>query len=100
MVVTTLLYVQTKSPAIGCVAASSCCVNLWCLYLQFAFAATSYQRCCGWCDIRCRDCGRNRMKTLIYRNSNDLASKSANKQYANVEIEESVSRSSCLSNAE
>merc|ERR1711879_626419 len=70
------------------------CVNLWCMYLQFAFAETSYQRCCGWCDIRCKRCGLKRSRKIIYKHSNQLtvtpASKQPSNQFLSVQVDGSV----------
>lgn len=52
------------------------CVNLWCLYLQFAFAANEYQRCCVFLDSRCRSLEVNRMKRIIHKDSLSVKSES------------------------
>jgi len=68
--VTVLLSVphQLRGPFI----ALDCCVNLWCMYLQFGFAENHYLRCCGWCDKRCRHCGMRRTKKIIYKHSAEI----------------------------
>ena len=45
------------------------CVNLLCLYLQFAFAANHYGKCCGCLDSRCRAMVLERTKTEIHKES-------------------------------
>jgi len=45
------------------------CVNLFCLYLQFAFAVGHYEKCCFCLDSRCRDLVSKRTKESIHRNS-------------------------------
>ena len=42
------------------------CVNLWCLYLQFAFAEKQYQKSCGCLDSRCRALQVNRIKNIMH----------------------------------
>ena len=44
-------------------------VNLWCLYLQFAFAKKHYQKCCGCLDSRCRNIVENRVKRKQHKDS-------------------------------
>ena len=43
------------------------CVNVLCMYLQFAFAAKQYQKCCGYLDSRCREMETRRVKRNIHR---------------------------------
>ena len=43
------------------------CINLFCLYLQFAFAKMHYKRCCGWLDARCRSMVLKRAKKVMHR---------------------------------
>merc|ERR1719244_876376 len=45
------------------------CINLFCLYLQFAFADGHYKKCCFCLDSRCRKATSNRMKRAIHRNA-------------------------------
>ena len=45
------------------------CVSLLCLYLQFAFAASHYGKCCGCLDSRCRAMVLERTKKDIHRES-------------------------------
>jgi len=45
------------------------CINLFCLYLQFAFAAGHYKKCCFRLDSRCRKTVSNRVKRAIHRNA-------------------------------
>merc|ERR1711941_120302 len=63
------------------------CVNLWCMYLQFAFAKKHYMKCCGWCDERCRNFGLKRTQKIFDKNSNELIIKATNDESANVRIE-------------
>lgn len=44
-------------------------INLFCAYLQFAFAEKQYQRCCGCCDKRMRNITLNRTKRKIFKHS-------------------------------
>merc|ERR1712062_76685 len=50
-----------------------CSVNLWCLYLHFAFAEKHYIRSFGWCDKRCRDFGLKRTTLMIQEHSQKLS---------------------------
>ena len=50
----------------GAFSAFDLSVNLWCLYLQFAFAEKQYQKCCGCLDSRCRATQVNRIKRIIH----------------------------------
>ena len=43
------------------------CVNVVCLYLQFGFAQSYYNRFCGYCDRRCIVVISKRMRRSIYR---------------------------------
>ena len=45
------------------------CVNSLCIYLQFAFAANHYRKCCGCLDSRCRAVELKRAKTIIHKDS-------------------------------
>ena len=45
------------------------CVNVLCLYLQFAFAADHYRKCCCCLDSCCRAMVSNRVKRVIHRES-------------------------------
>lgn len=45
------------------------CINLQCLFLQFAFAEKSYQKCCGCLDSRCVAVITNQTKRRIHRES-------------------------------
>ena len=45
------------------------CVNLLCLYLQFAFASEHYRKCCCCWDSCCRAMVRSKAKRLILRQS-------------------------------
>merc|ERR1719192_905353 len=56
------------------------CINLWCLYLQFAFATKQYTKCCGWCDKRCRDWGVKRTKKIILKHSMEISMQNARKE--------------------
>ena len=51
----------------GLFASIDLCVNLVCMYLQFAFAAEQYQKCCGYLDSRCRELEMKRMKRTIHK---------------------------------
>ena len=42
-------------------------VNLFCIYLQFAFAENHYRKCCGYCDRRFRGAIAMRTRTVIYK---------------------------------
>lgn len=48
------------------------CVNLLCLYLQFAFAAEHYRKCCGCLDPCCRKMVSGRAKQLIHKESMEV----------------------------
>lgn len=48
------------------------CVNLWCIYLQFAFAKDHYKKCCGCCDRRLRRWTSKETQRRIYKHSMDL----------------------------
>jgi len=45
------------------------CINLFCLYLQFSFAAGHYQKCCFCLDARCRAAVSKRTKREIFAKS-------------------------------
>ena len=51
----------------GLFASFDLCVNLLCLYLQFAFATNSYQKCCGYPDSLCRAAALRRTKMQIQK---------------------------------
>ena len=51
----------------GLFGAIDFCVNLLCMYLQFAFAAEQYQKCCGYLDSRCREMEMKRLKRDIHK---------------------------------
>ena len=53
----------------GLFGAIDLCVNLHCMYLQFAFATKQYQKCCGYLDSRCREMEMKRMKRTIHKDS-------------------------------
>merc|ERR1719242_1836449 len=65
------------------------CINLWCLVLQFKFAEGQYKRWCFRCDAQCRNCMSRRTRNLVHKKTNESA-----REYANVQVEESMSRSS------
>ena len=48
------------------------CVNLLCLYLQFAFAANDYGKCCGCLDSRCRAIVLERTKKDMHKESTSV----------------------------
>ena len=56
----------------GAFASFDLCVNLWCLYLQFAFAEKQYQKCCGCLDSRCRAKQVNRIKKIMHKEHMEL----------------------------
>ena len=45
------------------------CINLLCLSLQFAFAHEQYQKCCGCCDVWCRDLISRRTRRALHMHS-------------------------------
>ena len=47
-------------------------INLLCLYLQFAFAADDYKKCCGSLDSYCRTVVSNRMKRIMHKESLEM----------------------------
>merc|ERR1712150_345246 len=49
------------------------CINLWCVYLQFAFAKDHYVKCCGYCDARCRNYNSRRTRKTIHKLSMELS---------------------------
>ena len=53
----------------GIFASIDLCVNLLCLYLQFAFAANHYGKCCGYLDSRCRAMVLERAKKEMHKES-------------------------------
>ena len=44
-------------------------INLFCIYLQFAFAGNHYRKCCGYCDRRFRGAIAMRTRTAIYKHT-------------------------------
>ena len=44
-------------------------VNLFCIYLQFAFAENHYRKCCGYCDRRFRRAISTRTRTAVYKHT-------------------------------
>ena len=45
------------------------CVNVLCMYLQFAFAVKQYGKCCGCLDSCCREMEMKRLKRNIHKDS-------------------------------
>ena len=44
-------------------------INLFCVYLQFAFAEKHYRKCCGFCDERFRSFISRRTQNAVYKHS-------------------------------
>lgn len=55
-----------SSECAGLFVSADICVNMLCLYLQFAFASKHYQICCGCLDSRCRAVEVKRMKRIMH----------------------------------
>ena len=53
----------------GIIVSIDLCINLFCLYLQFAFAANDYGKCCGCLDYRCRAMVLGRTKRKMHKES-------------------------------
>lgn len=70
-----LLFFIVSSECIGLFASIDLCVNLQCLYLQFAFAAKEYFKCCGCLNSRCTSMVLNRAKRNIYKQALSLQNK-------------------------
>ena len=56
----------------GCLGAIDLSVNLFAIYLQFAFAKDHYQRCCGCCDAKFRNFISKKTQNVIYKHCVDL----------------------------
>ena len=61
------LMVILSTHMVGIIWSIDLCVNVWCLYLQFAFAANHYRKCCGCLDSCCRSMVLNGAKRAIHK---------------------------------
>lgn len=66
-ILTYVLIVIVSFECRGLFMAFDLCLNLFCMYLQFAFAKKHYQKCCGCLDSRCRMCVLNRARKAIHK---------------------------------
>ena len=57
----------TSTDFVGLLYCMDFFINLLCLYLQFAFAADHYRKCCGFLDSPCRAMVSKRTKRDIHR---------------------------------
>ena len=64
-----VLSVQTWHNLLALFWSIDLCVNLWCLYLQFAFAANHYRKCCGCLDTCCTSMVAGSARRSIHRDS-------------------------------
>ena len=63
------LSVQTWPNLLALFWSIDLCVNVWCLYLQFAFAADHYRKCCGCLDTCCTSMVAGSARRSIHRDS-------------------------------
>ena len=69
------------------VIAFDMCINLWCIYLQFAFAEKQYNRYCGWFHKQCRNCGLKRNNGKMKLSQFDhIKIKRSKDDYDNIQI--------------
>jgi len=66
------MYVVSLEMA-GLLVAIDFCINLFCLYLQFAFAGGHYKKCCFCLDARCSAVVSKRTKRAIHLDSVSVA---------------------------